>query len=829
MNVFIFTLGTRGDVQPYVALGQGLLAAGHRVEVCTDSRFRSLITQHGLLAADFNGLFTELTNSSTGREVMENAGTMWQLLRGLPKLLKLSEQMQRAVMDDHRPFSVSEPGNTLLTIIPGSILMMPLCLQSRRKCWPAQLSTNNHSFYELRLKPTLAGTPNDLVASAIRPALLIAKRAWILAPASALCDLLKLTWGFTGFMRSDAHLSIILIATDDRPASDWVTDLNKAWQDVSSDVDSGERLSLLRGFNSRNTLAVTTARVVASSRSSPLLNAACERGGLLLLVDQNGTGITVQHVSAQLPTPGESEIELRWSFGDPQRTVTRLLSEVRALESASATPELATTFLSRLDGTPPLPADWVERFKIEDQTTLRLFDHQKAAIDAWEKRNRRGIFQMCTGAGKTIAALAAVRRFEQERRDEKKSFPPVIVTVPTRILADQWVKEIQKLGFTSILKGYNSSGNWLDVLEPWVADPSAEQPRFVVSTYRTFSDARFRQRLVAAGESGARALWIADEMHNLASPRLGATMTEVAKLCSYRIGLSATPEIEGDFATTERLLNYFGLVCASYELRNGIEDGVLCPYRYFPRPSYLSANVGEKYLTLLRQIEDSPSNSSSLLDLYRQSRELVRTSGVQISAFKELLPVLKSGPRPLSHTLVYCPPGYGSYGGDQSDEIDTDESERRLLEEVVAYLRGEGITVSSILGDTPAAQRELRLEKFKSGELQVICAIGCLDEGVDVPAIERAVVLYSVDRLKQFVQRRGRILRIPRGVKNKIAEIYDIVVLPHGSSLPASQAAELLTKEMRRYTEFARLSINRDAAQKEIDQALSVATAFQPK
>lgn len=100
MNVFIFTLGTRGDVQPYVALGRGLLAAGHRVVVCTDSRFRSLITEHGLIAADFNGLFTALTNSSTGREVMENAGTMWRLLGGLPKLLKLSEQMQRAVMDD---------------------------------------------------------------------------------------------------------------------------------------------------------------------------------------------------------------------------------------------------------------------------------------------------------------------------------------------------------------------------------------------------------------------------------------------------------------------------------------------------------------------------------------------------------------------------------------------------------------------------------------------------------------------------------------------------------------------------------------------------------
>ena len=123
----------------------------------------------------------------------------------------------------------------------------------------------------------------------------------------------------------------------------------------------------------------------------------------------------------------------------------------------------------------------------------------------------------------------------------------------------------------------------------------------------------------------------------------------------------------------------------------------------------------------------------------------------------------------------------------------------------------------------------LRLEKFKSGELQILCAIGCLDEGVDIPSIERAIVLYSVDRLKQFVQRRGRILRIPRGVKDKIAEIYDILVLPHGSSLPAFQASELLSKEMRRYTEFARLALNRDEAKSAIDQALSIATEFQPR
>jgi len=690
------------------------------------------------------------------------------------------------------------------------------------------LNDTPRSFYELCLKPTVTGVPNDLVASTIRPALQVANRAWILAPAASLSEILRLTWGFSGFMRPGAHLSVILIATGDRSTTDWLSDLNRAWQEVLNDGELSQRLSLLREFKDRSALTVATAHVIPSSKCSPLLNSACECGGLLLLLDSNGTGITIQHVDAQLAAAGVKEIELRWSFGDPQRKVARLISEVFVLDSATKTSELGAFFTVQLDQTPPLPNDWIETFKIE-QPTLRLFEHQKNAIDAWEKRNRRGIFQMCTGAGKTIAALAAVRRFEQECRTEKKPFSPVIVTVPTRILADQWVKEIQKFGFTSILRGYNSSSGWLDVLEPWISDSSGDQPRFVVSTYRTFSDEKFRQRLVEAGKNGARALWIADEMHNLASSRLGVTMTEVEQLCSYRLGLSATPEIEGDFATTERLLNYFGLVCASYELKDGIKDGVLCPYRYYPRPSYLSAAMGEKYLALLNQIENTPSNSTSLMDLYRQSRELVRTSGVQIAAFKELLPLLKSGQHHLSHTLIYCPPGYGSYGGDQSDDIDTDESERRLLEDVVAYLRDEGITVSSILGDTPAAQRELRLEKFKSGELQMICAIGCLDEGVDIPAIERAIVLYSVDRLKQFVQRRGRILRIPRGIKNKVAEIYDIVVLPHGSTLPASQAAGLLSKEMRRYTEFARLAVNQEAARVEIEKALSIATAFQPK
>jgi superfamily II DNA or RNA helicase len=708
------------------------------------------------------------------------------------------------------------------------IIWLPLVLQSSGQPM-ARLSDTPKTFYELRLKPITTGTPKQLVADAVAPALRVATRAWVIVRATSPNDIVKLTWGMSEFLRQNSRLFLVLLVSNTRAEADVLAEAKAAWGAAISESYARERLSLLREFETLGRLTVIAPQFPNDAKLSPILRGVCETGAILLLTDVNGTTVSIQHLETQLPVAGEQEIEIRWSFGDPKQIVVNLSNEIRKIETTSRSNLEITNFIQqRIAELPRLPAGWTERFLVEEEPALRLFDHQTKAIEAWELRKRRGIFQMCTGAGKTIAALAAVRRFEEECRNKKVSPPPVLVTVPTRILADQWAKETQKLGFTSILQAYNAASNWLDVLEPWLTDSNTDQPRFVVSTYRTFSDVRFRKRLVTAAQSGTRALWIADEMHNLASARLGAAMAEVQSLFTFRLGLSATPEIEGDFATTERLLSYFGFVCATYELKDGINDGVLCPYRYFPQPSYLSPQLGEKYLGLLRQIENSPTNSSSLLDLYRQSRELVRTSGVQINAFKELLPALKAGGKPLSHTLVYCPPGYGSYGGDQSDDIDTDESERRLLEEVVAYLRDEGISVSSILGDTPTVQREIRLAKFRSGELQVLCAIGCLDEGVDVPAIQRAIVLYSVDRLKQFVQRRGRILRIPRGVRDKIAEIYDIIVLPHGSTMPASQAAELLTRELRRYTEFARLSLNRDAAQQVIDQALSVATAFQP-
>src|SRR5262249_1814439 len=157
--------------------------------------------------------------------------------------------------------------------------------------------------------------------------------------------------------------------------------------------------------------------------------------------------------------------------------------------------------------------------------------------------------------------------------------------------------------------------------------------------------------------------------------------------------------------------------------------------RYFPIPAYLAPSLGKKYLSLLQEISDEHGGSAALINLYRETRDLLRTSGVQVARFRDLVNDLTQINPQLKHTLIYCPPGYGSYGGDISDEIDKDEDERRLIEEVIDILRSKSLSPASILGETPAEQRSQILERFADGRVQSLCAIGCLDEGVDVPAI----------------------------------------------------------------------------------------------
>lgn len=519
-------------------------------------------------------------------------------------------------------------------------------------------------------------------------------------------------------------------------------------------------------------------------------------------------------------------VQLSWSFGDPLRKVAAFVQNLRDQTTETNETDAADVkqWLREFPFDPPL---YEEECEVPGPLEgITLHPHQERGVANWKDRNWKGIFSMCTGAGKTIAALAGVVELH-EQFDNPRDRPVTFISVPTQILADQWIKNIRQFALGDCLVAFRSSNNWVQRLEPWVLYPKEERRRFVVTTYATFADPRFGNILQSLSRKGKRALWIADEMHNLSSIRLREKMLSLDEFFVYRLGLSATPDIEGDEPATRQLLSFFGEepenpeYCATYKLADGIRDGVLCRYRYFPVPAYLDQERGSRYLEILRGLEGA-GNSRESFKFYEERRRFLRSSGAQLQAFQERMPEWQAAGN-LERCLVYCPPGGAPVDAAESENDHDSQDEENLLERVVGAIQQQHIPVCSILGGTSQAVREDTLRRFANGEVNVLCAIACLDEGVDVPEIETAIVLYSVDRAKQFIQRRGRILRIPAHNRDKVAVIYDIILLPHGSQLSDTANQTLFEREMRRYREFAGLAENREEARSILDHALRVA------
>jgi len=687
------------------------------------------------------------------------------------------------------------------------------------------------SFLSLPLPLALEGEPRKVADALLFPLFDLAYSATLVCIASDSESVALASWGASKILLRDCPLSLVLIMPS---GADSLT--ASSWRQFPHGSQLFQRLAFLNHLVLSKRLSLTVVHHASLSKGGSLIARLDHSSHLAVLADRHQNLVEIDRFD--LPAtegPRQVRYECHWSYGDPAQNVLHLHNELTSLLAGPAIPDQdswKSEFVAFLSAFSPLPVPWTEQFDEESAFGFSLYDHQVTAIEKWFCQDCRGIFKMCTGAGKTIAALAAVWRLAKGCKDRKELIPPVIVSVPTRVLADQWCNEICSLGFSMPTRAYQSATQYFDILESCLEFYREASPAFIVTTYCTFADEKFQRVISQLSHSGKQAIWIADEMHNLASPRLLELMQSRDAYFRWRIGLSATPEIEGEPDKTERLMAFFGGLAATYELKDAIAAGVLCQYTYHPCPCYLNTELGERYLELLRQIDTSEHARRNDINLYREKRDLIRKAGVQVSAFAELLPKLLSKEARLEHTLVYCPPGYGSsvddQGADVTDETSEDVGDERLLDDIISLLHRESIEVSSILGETPQSRRSQILREFAAGRLQAVCAIGCLDEGVDVPSIRRAVVLYSVNREKQFIQRRGRILRRGLAESSKIAEIYDIIILPQGSQIPTLQAEALLKKELRRYHEFAKLALNQVDADAVISSALSVATRLLP-
>ena len=367
---------------------------------------------------------------------------------------------------------------------------------------------------------------------------------------------------------------------------------------------------------------------------------------------------------------------------------------------------------------------------------------------------------MATGAGKTITALALISKLY--KRCNKRL--AIIITCPYKHLVVQWENVAKNFNLNPIL-GFESRRKWEGRLNSKIAgfNGKAIECFSLITTHKTFGMDVMQKTLSKLYDRDT--IMIVDEVHHLGAKHLRDCLPNNIP---FRLGLSATPERWYDNVGNEYINKYFknGIIY-KYELEDAINDGWLTKYYYYPHLVELTDDECEEYHQLSKKIarifpkdkDFELSEDSALNNLLIRRARLIGRAENKIKKLRELLEDRLDS----KFNLIYC--GDGKIEG------------IRQIERVIAMLgRDLGMKVHPFTAEEKREEREKLLKRFEKWELQVLVAIRCLDEGVDVPATETAYILASSTNPRQFIQRRGRILR--KHKDKKFSYIYDFIVIP---------------------------------------------------
>jgi superfamily II DNA or RNA helicase len=443
--------------------------------------------------------------------------------------------------------------------------------------------------------------------------------------------------------------------------------------------------------------------------------------------------------------------------------------------------------------------------------------YQSQAYENWVSNNYKGIFAMATGTGKTITSLNCLLENYKKNGNYK-----ALILVPTISLVSQWIKECKKFNFQENLIKVYSLNNWQAELSRLTTMKllNKEFSYVIIATYSSFLTKKFQDHLITLSEE---TLLIADECHNMGSKSI------MKKLKTFhlknRIGLSATPERQFQEEVNSEIRNFFGEenennYTFSYTMYDAIkkEPRALCPYRYYPKIVRLTDSEFKKYEDYSKQIirfhpkNDEEKERFNRLCIARQ--RIIHKAEKKLDVFKSILLEEYTKRKNLKYTLVYVAEGLAEedieFDATRSDILNETDSDLNLLN---LYTRTIGelfdnVSVKQFIGTTSSEDRKTILDDFASGSLQVITSMKCLDEGIDVPRSELAIFCASTGNPRQFIQRRGRVLRLAEGKDEAV--IYDLVVVPEPSgdiSLFKIEQSEI-EKELRRVRDFAEMSEN---------------------
>ena len=459
-------------------------------------------------------------------------------------------------------------------------------------------------------------------------------------------------------------------------------------------------------------------------------------------------------------------------------------------------------------------------------------EYQKTAFENWKNNKQKGLFAMATG---TITSLNCLFEIYQ-----RKGYYKAIILVPTITLVNQWEQECRKFRFSNITKVYSKNLTWRDEVErilfneKYKTDKEPEVSYIIISTYASY--AREKVFNVLNGFDKKRLLLIADECHNMGSGSLVKRLKDIPYL--RRIGLSATPERQFDDEGNEKLRKFFGSEKSytyEYSMEEAINKGVLCKYMYYPHLVQLNQEEMDAYVELSDRIAkyfnfdkgrfDDIDEKLKMLLLAR--KRIVHKAERKLEAFKDIIEKRYQKKGNLKYTLVYVPEGNmpdyvgGNDDFDRSEDISDDSDAEHLINQYTQVVTevDDHITVRKFVSGQK--DREEILSDFADGRLQVLTSMKCLDEGVDVPRSELAIFCSSTGNPRQFIQRRGRVLRTHPD--KKMAELHDLVVVPelNPNSNSFRMEQSLLRGELMRVNNFALLSENPSYSEMELRDVMN--------
>lgn len=462
-------------------------------------------------------------------------------------------------------------------------------------------------------------------------------------------------------------------------------------------------------------------------------------------------------------------------------------------------------------------------------------DYQKQAYENW-KIKQKGLFAMATGTGKTLTSLNCLLNIWR-----KYHFYKAMILVPTITLVDQWEDECKRFHFNNIIKVSSKNSKWKTELDSLKTKESfnindKESSFIIIATYASFSRENIFRELIDFGKNTMRQmLLIADEAHNMGAGRILDRLGGIK--FARRIGLSATPERQFDDIVNKAIMDFFGCdndYTFEFNMREAIDKGYLCRYKYFPHIVHLNDAEMTEYMRISLQLskfykleQDSfPKGNDKLIRLLLKRKRIIHKAQEKEQIFRKIIQDRYAEKGNLKYTLVYVPEGTRPDDEmadvfDYTEVINDDDYSNNLIDTYTKIVQNVSKTTTVRKFISGIKERNEILEKYACGEIEVLTSMKCLDEGIDVPRSEMAIFCASTGNPRQFIQRRGRILR--KHPDKHLAIIHDLVVVPKINSAQANYNMErsLIKNELKRVRDFAILSENADFAYNELNEILS--------